>query len=160
MIAELTMDPSQFVRQVAIPLGLAYLGLVLALVTYGRALRLGQTATLDPPGRRDRPLAARRQLVLTVTGGYGVFLSFTLGYYAFVAKQTSSFVFQALTGGAFMAFVIVLPGFALFTWIEDVLVPRLRKLGAPRERPARDGIPSTITDSEEPGVLGVGDGHS
>ena len=63
-------------------------------------------------------------LVVTVSGGYAVFLAITLGYYAFVAKQTSSFVFQAITGGAFMAFVIVLPGFVLLSWVDQRLAER------------------------------------
>jgi hypothetical protein len=127
MTAALVLDPSQFLRQVVVPLGLAYAGLVFVLVVYGRALRTGQTAaSSDRPGR-DRPNMAWRQLVLTVDGGYAVFLAVTLGYYAFVARQTSNFVFQAVTGGAFMAFVIVLPGFVLLSWIEQVLLPKLRR---------------------------------
>ena len=146
MIAELRLDPSQFLRQVAIPLGLAYAGLVLAMVIYGRAMRLGRTAALDPSGGHDWPGMARRHLLLTVTGGYGVFLAVTLGYYAFVARQTSSFVFQAITGGAFMAFVIVLPGFVVLTWIEDVLIPRLRR--SPEGRSRTSGPEQSITGPE------------
>jgi hypothetical protein len=126
MTTALVLDPSQFLRQVAVPLGLAYAGLVVVLVIYGRAHRMGKTAALDAHPGRDRPHTAQRELLLTVAGGYGAFLCVTLGYYALVARQTSSFVFQAVTGGAFMAFVIVLPGFVLLSWVEQVLIPRLR----------------------------------
>jgi UDP-N-acetylmuramyl pentapeptide phosphotransferase/UDP-N-acetylglucosamine-1-phosphate transferase len=125
MTAALVLDPSQFLRQAAVPLGLAYAGLVFVLMVYGRAHRSGNTAASDAHPRPDGPDTARRQLVVTVGGGYVVFLAVTLGYYSFVARQTSSFVFQAVTGGAFMAFVIVLPGFVLLSWIEEVLLPRL-----------------------------------
>ena len=124
MIAEPPLDPSQFVRQVVVPLGTAYAGLVVALVIYGRELRQGRTASVEPPSQTDGPGGAWRALVVTVSGGYAVFLAITLGYYAFVAKQTSSFVFQAITGGAFMAFVIVLPGFVLLSWVDQRLAER------------------------------------
>ncbi len=155
MIAAFALDSSQFVREVVIPLGLAYAGLMLAILIYGAELRLGRTSAREPHEGQGDPVSARRTLIVTVTGGYAVFLGITLGYYAFVAKQTSSFVFQAITGGAFMAFAIVLHGFVLFSWIEEVFLPWVRRRSRGSDRPTGHASRSSAADRDRPGVLGA-----
>jgi hypothetical protein len=54
-------------------------------------------------------------VVITLAGGYAAFLLLVVSYYAVVANQTPAFLRAAVSGGAFITFVVALPGLLLFS---------------------------------------------
>ena len=123
------MDPSSswaaIVRGVVVPVALAYLGILLALVANHRDPRHGRM----PPGGRPQP-ASWRQLVLhmcsIVVVGYLTFLVIIVAFSFELGGQPPSFVGQAFGYGSALAFGLVLPGFLALSATERFVARRRR----------------------------------
>lgn len=108
------------VRSIVVPLAGIYALFITMLVMAERRRRPPGAARA--PGSADAPPGPRRLLrhvVVTTAGGYATFLVLVGGYYFLVARQTHRFLQQALVGGAFLAFAVALPAFALLGWLES-----------------------------------------
>lgn len=130
---------SHIIRQVVIPLSATYLALLGMIATYARGH--GRVSGRPAHGRA-RHLRAEgspgarhviRGVALTLATGYIAYLAMILLYYAAVADQTTRFLRAAATGGAFITFVVALPGLLLLSGAEAIW--RRRVAGA--ETPGR-----------------------
>ncbi|MGQ0670523.1 MAG: DUF6256 family protein [Actinomycetota bacterium] len=104
---------SAVLRQIVVPLVATY-ALFLGVVWYwGRH-------PVPRPNRRDvmtRPSWSRwiLELLLTLAGGYLLFLAIVLVFHVAIAGQEGA-LRSAVTGGSFLAFGVALPAFALLSW--------------------------------------------
>jgi Family of unknown function (DUF6256) len=79
-----------------------------------------------PESTKGRPHDFRsslRRIVVTVAGGYVVFLAIVLVFHRILAGQREV-MGQAVSGGAVLAFAIALPAFLLLSRIESALRER------------------------------------
>jgi hypothetical protein len=119
------MSAAQLLRQVVVPLLLTFAAFATALfVTTRRGARDCTDATTVPTS----VAGALRRVSATVTAAYAGFLLLVVGYYALVAGQTPAFLRAAVSGGAFIAFAVALPGLLLLSGAEALR----RRRRAPR----------------------------
>jgi hypothetical protein len=106
----------ELIREDVVPLSILYLLVVAMLVYCGRRIRRGGG---DP--RRVSVGAAGgwrpwlRHVLVTTGCGYALFLAVVLLYYGLVAGQTPEFLRDAVVGGAFLAFAVTVPAFAVMS---------------------------------------------
>jgi Family of unknown function (DUF6256) len=123
-------------RHDVIPVGAAYLVFLGILVAYRRTKResprtstrardLRRRGWLIMRGSEDRPsppwIDLLRYLVAMAAGGYAFFLAIVLVFYFVLGGEDWAFIRQALVEGSVLAFLVVLPAFALLSWLEDLL---------------------------------------
>ena len=120
-------------RSIVMPLAGTYVLFLTMLVVTERPGRKSRTVRGSgsgglPPAAGEPPGfgTLMRYLLVTIACGYATFLVSVGGYYFLVARQTHRFLEQALSGGAFLAFAVTLPAFALFGWLESVRGPSAR----------------------------------
>jgi hypothetical protein len=131
---------SQILRQVVIPLSASYATLLAMIWTSARGAGAGSGRRAH--GRARGLLAERSpglmhvipRVVQTLVTGYVAYLMVILLYYAAVADQTTQFLRAAVTGGAFITFVVALPGLLLLSAAEAFW--RLRRGGVDGGRPS------------------------
>jgi hypothetical protein len=124
---------SQIFRQVVIPMSASYATLLVMIWTSARGPGAGSGRRAH--GRAGGLLAERSpglthvipRVVQTLVTGYVAYLVVILLYYAAVADQTTRFLRAAATGGAFITFVVALPGLLLLSAAEAIW--RLRRSG-------------------------------
>jgi hypothetical protein len=131
---------SQIFRQVVIPLSASYATLLGMIWRSARGPGAG--SGWKAHGRARGPLAVRSpslthvvpRVVRTLVTGYVAYLVVILLYYAAVADQTTRFLRAAATGGAFITFVVALPGLLLLSAAEAIW--RLWRGGVDGGRPS------------------------
>jgi hypothetical protein len=67
-------------------------------------------------------------VALTVGAGYGVFITLIGAYVVFAGRNPADLLGHAVTGGALLAFIVVLPGFLLLS-MAAALKRRPRRIG-------------------------------
>jgi hypothetical protein len=132
-------DAVRILRQVVLPLALSYLWFAWMILSWIRG-RAGS-------GRPPRPLVVRvptwrrfaAGLLRTAALGYAVFI-LSVGAHCIGFAGGEGCVRTALGGGAFLAFVVGLPGFLVGGWLEgpggELLRRLLRRAAKPWARSA------------------------
>lgn len=122
-VAPVTLE--ELLRQDVIPLVMVYVVVLLMLSYCARSIRArgpaAARARVSDSTRARGWKAFGRHLLVTSGGGYALFLSVVALYYGLVANQTPAFLRDAIGGGAFLAFAIGVPSFALLSWIATAL---------------------------------------
>jgi hypothetical protein len=70
------------------------------------------------PGAQPSAASIAGRVAITLAGGYAAFLLLVVSYYSVVANQTPAFLRAAVSGGAFIAFAVALPGWLLLSGAE------------------------------------------
>ena len=125
-----TMSLAQIARQVLTPLLATYvlvLGMVAMTARRGRRQELGPSRLADTPG----PLRRAARIVALLVVGYAAFFAIVLTYYALVANESQEFLLAAARGGAFITFVVALPGLLLVSAAAGVAGRRTRRSPLP-----------------------------
>jgi len=110
------------IRSDVVTMSLTYaLFLAAMAAAYGHRRRPHREGRTSRPSTGSPPSPARllRYLVTTVVAGYVLFLAIDVLYYVGVGGQPLSFLRQAVTGGAWLAFGVALPAFFVLGWFED-----------------------------------------
>ena len=111
------------VRTDVVTMSLTYALFLAALAAaYGRRRRPGgerPTKSSSSGAGPPSPVRLLRYLVTTVGAGYVLFLAIDVLYYVGVGGQPLSFLRQAVTGGAWLAFGVALPIFFLLGLLAE-----------------------------------------
>jgi threonine/homoserine/homoserine lactone efflux protein len=120
LLPAVVIAASSVVRSIVFPLAGTYLLFMVMMLWSERERERARDAGRARPKTATpaHPALLVRHVVVTVVAGYASFLVFVCGYYFLVARQSHHFLEQAVSGGAFLAFVVALPAFLLLGLLE------------------------------------------
>jgi threonine/homoserine/homoserine lactone efflux protein len=118
LLPAVVIAASSVVRSIVFPLAGTYLLFMVMMLWSERERARDAGRARAKPATPAHPALLVRHVVVTVVAGYASFLVFVCGYYFLVARQSHHFLEQAVSGGAFLAFVVALPAFLLLGLLE------------------------------------------